>query len=622
MTDQRAIDGIGGLELPEEVRRAALEHLERWWTEDRFAAYRPQLEALVERGAFAELCDAFRCVLPFGTGGRRGRVGIGPNRINPWTVATSIQGHAAWLRARFPDVTPLRVVVAYDVRRFDDAGGIYDPSLPNPISGMSSRDLAELAARVYAANGIEVVLPRDPASYLSTPELSFCIRRLDAHGGVNMSASHNPPDDNGVKVYDRRGSQLVPPDDESLLDAVAEVADARLLSWADATSSGRVRWLSSLLHGQYIQTVADLAVAGARDVHILYTPLHGTGSVGEALVAAGFPCRVFAAQAEPDGRFPTVPGHVANPERPEAMALAVEAAAGCALVMGTDPDADRIGAEVHHDGGWVHLTGNDIGALIVDQALKRTYDGQPLVVTTEVTSSLIGRVARARGAVVIDDLLVGFKYVGEVLRALEEDGCWGDVRAEDVRFAAGLEESHGVLLTDAMRDKDAAGGAVVLACAAAAAQARGETLVDVLHHLQSLHGYVLNAQVSTFFEGAVGASRLSALLDGLRSSPPGELGGRAVERLVDHRNPAGRFGPYRSNSDRAARNVLVLQLASGPMDDGARLVLRPSGTEPKLKVYAEVLGRPRLDSVGRSAVEQSLGRLVEAVRTELSGGGA
>jgi phosphoglucomutase/phosphomannomutase len=605
---ERALEGMQAVAVPPEVRQAAVAHLQRWLREPRFEAYRPAIAHLVDHKRFDELVDAFRQVVPFGTGGRRGSVGVGPNRINPYTVSTCVQGHVRWMR-RVGD--PRSVVVAYDVRRFPDTRSVYG-SADSPVRDLTSRALAELAAQVYAANAVTChLLPADASYLLSTPELSFTIRELAADGGLNMSASHNPPDDNGVKVYDRRGAQLVPPHDEHLLDEVAAIDDAELVSFEEGVRLGRIVALPSSLHDRYVDTVARLAPPGPRGLDTFYTPLHGTGVVHEVLRRGGFACRVHEPQAAPDGRFPTVPGGVANPEVPAAMAHALAAAGDADLVFGTDPDADRIGAEVRHQGRWVHLTGNDIATLVAFVACRRDVaPRRPLVVITEVTSVLVSRVAAAEGALVIDDLLVGFKYVAEVLRQLEEEGSTRGILAEEVAFVAGAEESHGVLVTDRIRDKDAAGGALFLAALAAEEKEHGHTLVDVLDHLRHRHGYVRNVQLSLTYAGATGQERLAALLDGVRRSPPTELAGRAVTSFVDHRDERGRFGPLVSASDRAARNVLALRLAPGTHDDGIRVVLRPSGTEPKLKVYLEVQGAPGLEPHGVAEVD----RTMEAVK--------
>jgi phosphoglucomutase len=599
----RIEEGFARIDVPDGVRGAALGHVRRWLTEPPFAPWVPAIEALAAAGRFDELLDGFRQVLPFGTGGRRGFVGVGPNRLNPWTVGTSIEGHARWLRARGLSGA---VVVAWDVRRFEDARGVFPGR--TPLHGTTSRDFGELAARIYAAHGFTAwLLPRGATRALSTPELSFTVRELGAVGGLNVSASHNPPDDNGVKVYDEHGGQLVPPLDEELLRVVAGVEDAAPMAWDDAVAAGRIRFLDGSVHDRYVALAAEAVPAGPRHgLRVRYTPLHGTGVVHEALAAAGFDCVVHAPQATLDGAFPTVPGGVANPEIPAAMAHALAAAGDADLVIGTDPDADRIGCEVRHGGGFVHLTGNDIGALVIHALLQRPRLRTPLVVKTEVTSIFVTKVARAGGAVVVDDLLVGFKYVAEGLAALER-GPWHGVDPSAVTFVCGVEESHGLLVTDRIRDKDSAGAAVVLCWLAAQAKSHGRTLVDVLRGLQDELGYVRNDQVTLAFPGATGAGQMAALLDRLRAHPPRAFGPFVVATAVDHRDEGGRFGRFVSDSDRAARNVLVYTLAPGAGHDGGRLIFRPSGTEPKLKIYLELSG-------ARAAVDAASSELKDALR--------
>ncbi|MEN0066442.1 MAG: phospho-sugar mutase [Myxococcota bacterium] len=625
MTDviDRAKAGLQRVDVPDDIRARALDHLQTWWTDDRYADYRPLIETLVTRGEFDELTDAFRQVLPFGTGGRRGRVGVGPNRLNPHTVGTSVQGHADWLRKQHGDAD-LSVVIAYDVRRFVDVAGRYGGHA-GVLQDVSSRDLAEHAARIYAANGITVwLLARGVARYLSTPELSFSIRTLGAQGGLNLSASHNPPDDNGIKVYDAKGGQLVAPQDQALLDIVNAVQKVESLSWEAAQP--HLRWLDDATHAAYIQTVAEAGrgpeavdEGALRALKAYYTPLHGVGLVHEALTAAGFTVAIHEGQATPDGAFPTVPEGVANPEKPEAMAHALAAAQGQDLVFGTDPDADRLGCEVAHEGGFVHLSGNDIAVLVADQTCRSLAAAghRPLVIVTEVTSRLVRAVAESHGAAVVDNLLVGFKYVADGLGTLEDTGEWQGIASGSVRFAAAGEESHGVLVTDRIRDKDAAGGAVALAVRGAQAKAQGKTLIDVLRRLQDTHGYVVNGQVALRFEGAQGAGAMRALLERLRQSPPDVFAGRSVQGSRDYWNETGRFGPFKSASDRASRNMLCYDLVGGEHDVGARVLLRPSGTEPKLKIYAEVQGRSGLDDAGRAGVDSALTALTDAARTWL-----
>ena len=587
-----ARQGFSTVDVPPAVRDAALANLERWLTDPRTVEYVPLIEALVERGRWDLLVDSFYQVIPFGTGGRRGPVGVGPNRINPFTIASSIQGHAEYLEARHG--AGLSVVVAYDVRRYDDARGELPEGVPHPLTGITSRDFAELAAEVYAGNGVAVhILPRGATSYMSTPELSFAIRHLGAHGGLNVSASHNPPDDNGAKVYNHLGGQEIPPHDEALVKVVAQVGEVVRMPWDEALAAGRIRPIGPDVHAAYLETnLACGLVPEARSAHVVFTALHGTGdgTVAALLTKAGFRCDLEPTQAAHDGAFPNVPFGTPNPEVPQSMDRAVALAdeLGADLVMACDPDADRLGMVARHGDGWRFLSGNEIATLTVRHALDNGLGGQrPVVIKTEVTSSLVERVARARGAQVVGHLLVGFKYIGDGIDKLVTNGSFHGATGA---FAVGAEESHGVLVTPDVRDKDAAGAALLLAEAASLQKDRGRTLVDLLEDCWDEVGYVENQLISTVMRGAVGRARILAIQDSFRAEPPSHIGARPVTAFHDRRDEAGPFGPIVSDTDRAARDVLVFELGAD-----ARLILRPSGTEPKNKVYAELAGAPGQD---------------------------
>ena len=606
----RAALGFAELPVAEAARAAALEGLSHWLSEPALLAYQPQLQAAIEAGRWAELLDAFCQVLPFGTGGRRGAVGIGPNRINAWTIATSAQGHATWLRrARGPG--PLRVVIGYDVRRFDDLDRHSLPGVADPVLGLSSRDLARVAAEVYAAADIAVSLPVD-GEWLSTPELSFAVRELGADAGLMISASHNPPGDNGAKLYLAHGGQVVPPLDEEMAREVAAVARVERMPLDRARSAGLVEDIGPEVHEAWLQlNLGLISGASSRALRIVFTPLHGTGirTVYELLQRAGFEVHLEPTQAEPDGAFPAVPAHAPNPERPEAMAAAAALAddLGADLVFATDPDADRLGLMARGADGLLRpFTGDELAAVVCDTALRRRlHTTPPVVFKTEVTSSLVSRVARARGARVVGDLLVGFKYIGEALDQIERTGSYGGVNCSLADFALGCEESHGLLLTPGIRDKDAAGGALVLAARAAAEKVSGRTLVSVLDDLQGEVGPVVNRLFNLVMRGAGGRSRIQAIQASLRREPLQELAGLAISRFVDHQDPSGRFGPIRSETDRSSRDVLLFELGAA-----GRFIIRPSGTEPKSKIYLE-LTNPDLDvgQVGRALVAALLARV-------------
>jgi phosphoglucomutase/phosphomannomutase len=579
----------------------ALASLSRWLSEGQFAAYRPQLEWLVIQEKWSVLLDSFYQILPFGTGGRRGPVGIGPNRMNPWTIGASVQGHCDYLREKFPGVEPVRVVIAYDVRRFLDARKVYNPEAPNPVLGLSSKDLAHLAAGVYAANGIHLhTLPADSPRYMSTPEMSFAIRHLGCHGGLNLTASHNPPDDNGLKFSDERGAQPVPPDDQIMSDIVDQVTAIKEMPFAEAVRGGRVLFLDDAPHRAYIelcQKQSLIAPPRFDEFTVVFTPLHGVGgmSAGEVLAAQGFRPVPVPEQATPDGQFPNVTKSP-NPEVPDSLDRAERVAreVHADLVLATDPDADRIGAMANDGrGGLRYITGNELCALLtwfkLDQlSRKGRMPESPLVITTVVTTSLVTRIARHFGAQVVNNLLVGFKHMAEVLRQLEETGAYDDVRARPEDMVIATEESHGILAMPQVRDKDAAAACLLLAELALDQKRHGKTLVTALDDLAQQFGYFRNELANIVMPGLEGKQNMARMLDRLRSAPPAALAGLAVTGFEDLRDPNGRMGPIRGGTDAAGRNVLVFRLS-----DNAKVVLRPSGTEPKAKAYVEVCSAPR-----------------------------
>jgi phosphoglucomutase/phosphomannomutase len=601
--------GFAGVQVDSSVREQALKFLRQWLTAGEFAAYRPQIEWLIRQGQWAGLVDRFYQILPFGTGGRRGAVGVGPNRMNLWTLGASVQGHCEFLKERFPGVEPLHVVLAYDVRRFEDRRGQYNPDLPNPVLHLSSRDLAHHAVGIYAANGIHAhTLPPESNRFLATPELSFTIRTLRAHGGLNISASHNPPDDNGGKFYDERGGQPVPPDDQIMADLVDQVTGIKTLAWADALRTGRVHFLDNAPHQAYIDLgKRESLIPPPRfdEIKIVFTPLHGVGAMTalETLTHQGFRATVVPEQVAPDGQFPNVTG-TPNPELPASMdrAAAVARDVGADLILSTDPDADRLGAMIPFTspepvaGGqapdYRFVNGNEIAALLTHFKLaKLSQEGRlpssPIVIKTEVTSGLVTRIARHFKAQVVENLLVGFKYIADVLWQLEQTGAYEDVRGTPEDLVIACEESHGILLTPRIRDKDAAGAALLLAELALDQKRQGRTVLDYLEALYRQYGYFRNEGVPVVMSGVLGKRNMARMLDALRSNPPRELAGLPVISFEDLRDPQGRLGPFKGDTDRAARNFLIFRCG-----DRARLVLRPSGTEPKAKAYIEVSTSP------------------------------
>ncbi|HEY0707470.1 MAG TPA: hypothetical protein VGG33_11770 [Polyangia bacterium] len=578
------------------------------------------LERHLDPARLPLIFDAFWQILPFGTGGRRGRVGYGANRINPATVALTIQGHCNFLKARFPDRSDLAVVLANDVRVFRDIAGTYGFLPPgHPLLELSSRGLSKLAAEIYAGNGITAYLvdpPSDTAN-LSTPELSFLIATLGAVGGINMSASHNPPDDNGVKIYDEFGSQPVAPEDQQLLDVMAAVTDVRSIPFAQALSAGRVRAVPADLHARYVGGYVELYGSfwkPRQDLPVVYTPLCGVGqgSAGDVLNAIGFPVKSPPDEAA-DGSFAVIPFRSPNPEVPQSTepARAYADKVGSGIVLSSDPDADRVGCEIKlRDGTWYHFDGNQIAAILT-YALMLDEAGpqrRGLVIETLVTTKLLGRIVEAAGeSDIIDDLLVGFKYVADVLKRLGREGTYRNIkrRPEDLVIAA--EESHGVIALPQILDKDSTPACMYLAGLYQRLAAQGKTLLDYyVAILERLGGYD-TVNRSIMMAGATGMERKDAIMAYLRATPPKTIGGHAIERISDYWD-VRQYGALVSESERLPRNVIQL------FTKRFVVTVRPSGTEPKLKFYCQLLPG---DDAAKPTPGQNRGpALLDAIRAE------
>ena len=601
--------GFSQLEVPESLRMKAQKNLELWLTSEEFVTYRPQIEWLIQKGDFSGLLDRFFQILPFGTGGRRGAVGIGPNRMNLWTLGASVQGHSDYLKQKFPGKKDITVCLAYDVREFRDKNGRYSKDLPNPILGLSSRDFAHHAAKIYAANGIvSYVLSPTSHSFYATPELSLAIRRFGAQGGLNISASHNPPDDNGGKFYEERGAQPVPPDDQVMADLVENIDRIRIMGWNEALALGLIRYFDESAHRAYL----DLCLKGAlidppqkslkgqSAFKIVFTPLHGVGSLTamEILHERGFEVIPVVEQMAPDGQFPNVTKSP-NPEVPESLdrAEVVALAHRADLVLATDPDADRLGGLYPGpDGNWHFLNGQRMAALMTWFKLAKLQEQgrlehKAVVVKTEVTTRQISRIAADFKVQLVGDLLVGFKYIADVIYQLEMTGRFGDVLAATTDYIIGTEESHGAMVSHQIRDKDAGGAALLLAECALDLKRRGSSIFRQLEELACQHGYFNNIGINILLPGLDGRLKMEKMLDSLRLDPPLRIAGLNVSRFEDLRNPEGKFGPIKGATDASSRNVLVFELG-----DNARAVLRPSGTEPKAKIYIEASSLPRLSS--------------------------
>ena len=535
---------------------------ERWMSEATDEEMAAELRSIAEDEAAIE--DRFYRELEFGTGGLRGVLGAGTNRMNVYTVGKATQGLSGYLNETFPSPS---VAIAYDSRIHSDL-------------------FARTAAEVFAGNGVRVhIYPR----LMPTPSLSFAVRDLACSGGVVITASHNPAKYNGYKVYGPDGCQITTAAAKAIqaaIDGVDPFRDVKRLDFEKGLESGFISYIGEDTVDRYLAAVGTASVLPAgvpKDVAIVYTPLNGAGisCVPRCLTEHGFTSiTIPTEQGTPDGNFPTCP--YPNPEIREALEVGLSWAekTGSDMLLATDPDCDRVGAAVKTEKGYTLITGNEMGALLLDFICKMriangTMPEKPVAVKTIVTTPMAAQIAD-HYSVELRDVLTGFKYIGEQVGLLEKEG-----QAE--RYIFGFEESYGYLSGSFVRDKDAVNASLLICEMFAWYKAQGRRLVDVLEELYGEYGHFQSKILSFAFEGSSGMAKMQGLMDGLRSTPPEDIAGIAVERCVDYLDETVTGLP--------GSNVLRYFLAGGH-----EAAVRPSGTEPKLKVYLTAVGRDRAES--------------------------
>ncbi len=530
------------------------------------------------KGQIGEIEDRFYRDLEFGTGGLRGVMGAGTNRMNRYVIGKATQGFANFLLNE--SSTP-SVVIAHDSR-------------------MNSDVFSLEAACVLAANGIRTYLFR---SLRPTPQLSFAVRDLKATGGIVVTASHNPPEYNGYKVYGADGGQLIPHQAEQVINQIREISsfdEVKRLTQAEAEDQGLLCWLHEEADQRFVDAVVAQTVqpqmlkdGAGGELGVVFTPLHGAGNlpIQQVLAQAGFSnVSIVAEQEQPDGMFPTVKSP--NPEEQEAFTLAIKLAkeTGADIIVGTDPDCDRMGAVVKNDQGeFVVLSGNQSGALMVNYLLSNlkaqgNLPANGAVIKTIVTSEMGADIAAAFGCQVFSTL-TGFKYIGELMTQFEASGSH--------EFLFGYEESYGYLTGTYARDKDAVVAALLICEAAAYYKSQGKTLYEVLLELYAEYGTYLEKLESRTLKGKNGVEQIGAIMNDWRVSPPEHIAGVAVTQVLDY---------AKGLEGLPVENVLKFMLA-----DGSWFCLRPSGTEPKIKVYFAVRG------TGVSEASAALKQLAEVV---------
>ncbi|MCG8372811.1 MAG: phospho-sugar mutase [Balneolales bacterium] len=545
------------------LESAVQDKINTWLTGGYDEETKATIQTMLDDEKFTELTDAFYKDLEFGTGGLRGIMGVGSNRVNKYTFGMATQGLSNFLKKNYPD-EQIKVAIAYDCRNNSDT-------------------LAKVVADVFSANGIKVYFFKE---LRPTPELSFAIRELGCQSGIVLTASHNPKEYNGYKAYGPDGGQFVAPFDKMVMDEVQNIA-----SVGDVRFDGNpelIEIIGEEIDKKYLDELVKLsvskeAITRQHDISIVFSPIHGTGgvSIPPALEAYGFTnITLVEEQMVVDGNFPTVV--YPNPEEKEALSMALSKAAeiDAELVMATDPDSDRVGIAVKDlDQNWVLFNGNMTGTLIINYMLTAWRNagkltGKEYIVKTIVTSYLIDRIAESY-EVECFNTLTGFKYIGELITKLEGKK----------QFIAGGEESYGYLIGEHVRDKDAVVSAVIIAEMAAYYKDQGSSLFEALLDMYVEHGFFREKLISVTKKGKAGAEEIQQMMVNFRENPPSSLGGSPVVLLKDYKSreeknmETGVIGKINLPS------ANVLQFIT---EDGSIVSARPSGTEPKIKFYCSV----------------------------------
>ena len=542
----------------------AVENLTAWLTEPRYAEYLPLVVEHIQNARWKALDDAYWTIIPFGTGGRRGRMyPIGSNAINDRTIGESAQGLAEYIVSLNSRKKTLSCAIAYDTRH-------------------RSRHFAELCASIMVANGFKVYFLDD---YRATPQLSFAVRYKHCDCGIMVTASHNPPSDNAVKVYWNTGGQVLPPHDGKIIDRVMSAQQIQSVPFADALNESKIEIITAEIDVKYLAAAVQYSWQGPREVRVLYSPLHGVGgfAVLPLLKAAGFKDIVqYAPHAEPSGDFPNVPGHVSNPENRIVFDAPIENAKqiGADLILATDPDCDRMGCAAplttKLGSEWATFNGNQLGAILTDFVLRKmkeagTITPNTYVIKTLVTTELTRRIAESHGVRCEGNIHVGFKWIAGLVDALGPEG-----------FAFGTEESHGYVIGTYARDKDGAVACLLMSQLAAELKSRGLSMHEYLDSLFLKHGCYQEDLLNVQMEGSEGMTLMKRLMQSFRETPPKTIGGLAVAAIRDYKDLTRQIiGGAKVPLDAPMTDMVVLDLE----EPGNYVAVRPSGTEPKVKFY-------------------------------------
>lgn len=579
----------------------ALNNLKTWLANSELATFYSEIEKLIEAENWRELEDTFYTHVRVGTGGVRGMLGAGPNRINLRTIGEAAQGLSQFIVDFGEEAKRKGVVIGYDARKL-------------------GKEFAQLSCSVFAANGIK--------SYLfdglrATPEISFAISHLGTTAGVMLTASHNPRTDNGFKFYWTDGGQVVPPYDLKFMELVENVTEIKKIDFEDAKKQGLIQMVGQEVDQAYINAVRGLSLTTSRSAKIVFSPIHGSGStnVTPVLQAEGFDVTIVPEQAAPDENFPTATGDLINPEYREVMDLPMKLGekVGADVVINADPDADRIGvaAKITPDSNQVQfLTGNEVGTALVHFVLNQLkkqgkLTPRSLVIETYVTTTLISDIAKSFEIRIIDDLLVGFKYIGEIIQKLENKQSLPPSLQDGVKddFVFAAEESLGYLRGNFLRDKDSAIAALTLAELVSRLKDQGKTLIQYLDEIYTQYSYYKNILNMQEMRGRVGFENITKIMLSLRFNPPTEFAGMKVLKTIDRWPPEKRT-PEQYKTGATGDQITFIFSA----DEKTRLTARPSGTEPKIKYYIQHQAKVTGDlTQTKKAVDEVAYKLEQAI---------
>lgn len=576
----------------QELDKATQESVNQWLNGNYDAQTKAEIQALVDSNAITELTDAFYKSLEFGTGGLRGIMGAGSNRVNKYTIGAATQGLANYLINKYPG-EKIKVAIAHDSRNNSDV-------------------LGKITADVFSANGIHVYFFK---ALRPTPELSFAVRELGCKSGVMLTASHNPKEYNGYKAYGADGGQFVAPDDKLVMQEVAKVASVDEIKFT--ANPDNISYLGEEIDEDYLNKITSLSVSPdaikrQKDLKIVFSPIHGTGItlVPAALKRFGFENVILVEeQTTPDGNFPTVV--YPNPEEKEALTLALKKAeeTDADLVLATDPDADRVGIAVKNlNGQFELLNGNQTGCLLVNYMLEAwekegKFTGKEYVIKTIVTSYLIDKIAASKN-VTCYNTLTGFKFIGQIMTELQGKET----------FIVGGEESYGYLVGEFVRDKDAVVSAAFIAEMTAFYKDKGSSLYEAMIDMYVKYGFYKEKLISITKKGKTGAEEIVAMMERFRNNPPSSLGGSKVITLKDY---ALRKETNLSNNTSSEIELPKSDVLQFITEDGSIISARPSGTEPKIKFYCSV-NKPLATKADFDKVNAELEQKVDDIMNDLA----